>query len=138
MSLVLKHFKEKIMQEYLEKFKAIFNKYFVDYLKTNYTNFEGRVSRSQYWYFVLCYVVVAIPLGLIDGILFQKQVLSLILALALIVPQIGIGVRRLHDLGKPGWWYFMVLIPLVGPIALLVLFCMKGENKDNQYGKIVA
>ncbi len=126
------------MQEYLEKFKAIFNKYFVDYLKTNYTNFEGRVSRSQYWYFVLCYVVVAIPLGLIDGILFQKQVLSLILALALIVPQIGIGVRRLHDLGKPGWWYFMVLIPLVGPIALLVLFCMKGENKDNQYGKIVA
>ncbi len=126
------------MQEYLEKFKAIFNKYFVDYLKTNYTNFEGRVSRSQYWYFVLCYVVVAIPLAIIDGILFQSQVLTLILSLALIVPQIGIGVRRLHDLGKPGWWYFMVLIPLVGPIALLVLFCMKGENKDNQYGKIVA
>ncbi len=126
------------MQEYLEKFKAIFNKYFVDYLKTNYTNFEGRVSRSQYWYFVLCYVVVAIPLAIIDGILFQSQVLTLILSLALIVPQIGIGVRRLHDLGKPGWWYFMVLIPLVGPIALLVLFCMKGENKDNQYGKIIA
>lgn len=126
------------MQEYLEKFKAIFNKYFVDYLKINYTNFEGRVSRSQYWYFVLCYVVVAIPLAIIDGILFQSQVLTLILSLALIVPQIGIGVRRLHDLGKPGWWYFMVLIPLVGPIALLVLFCMKGENKDNQYGKIVA
>ena len=126
------------MQEYLEKFKAIFNKYFVDYLKINYTNFEGRVSRSQYWYFVLCYVLVAIPLAIIDGILFQSQVLTLILSLALIVPQIGIGVRRLHDLGKPGWWYFMVLIPLVGPIALLVLFCMKGENKDNQYGKIVA
>ncbi len=126
------------MQEYLEKFKAIFNKYFVDYLKIHYTNFEGRVSRSQYWYFVLCYVVVAIPLGIIDGILFQSQVLTLILSLALIVPQIGIGVRRLHDLGKPGWWYFMMLIPLVGPIALLVLFCMKGENKDNQYGKIVA
>lgn len=126
------------MQEYLEKFKAIFNKYFVDYLKTNYTNFEGRVSRSQYWYFVLCYVVVAIPLAIIDGILFQSQILTLILSLALIVPQIGIGVRRLHDLGKPGWWYFMVLIPLVGPIALLVLFCMKGENKDNQYGKIIA
>ena len=126
------------MQEYLEKFKAIFNKYFVDYLKTNYTNLEARVSRSQYWYFVLCYVVVAIPLAIIDGILFQSQVLTLILSLALIVPQIGIGVRRLHDLGKPGWWYFMVLIPLVGPIALLVLFCMKGENKDNQYGKIIA
>ena len=126
------------MQEYLEKFKAIFNKYFVDYLKTNYTNFEGRVSRSLYWYFVLCYVVVAIPLAIIDGILFQSQVLTLILSLALIVPQIGIGVRRLHDLGKPGWWYFMVLIPLVGPMALLVLFCMKGENKDNQYGKIIA
>lgn len=126
------------MQEYLEKFKAIFNKYFVEYLKTNYTNFNGRVSRSEYWYFILCYVVVAIPLGILDGILFQSQVLSLILSLALIVPNIGIGVRRLHDLGKPGWWYFMVLIPLVGPIALLVLFCMKGEDKDNQFGKVVA
>lgn len=121
----------------IEKIKSYFMKYFVDYVKTQYTNFEGRVNRPQYWYFILCYVVISIPLAIIDAILFQGQVLTLILSLALLVPSIGIGVRRLHDLGKPGWWYFMILIPLVGPIALLVLFCLKGEDKANAYGPVV-
>lgn len=121
----------------MEKIKEYFNKYFVNYVKTQYTNFNGRVSRAQYWYFVLFYVVIAIPLGIIDGILFGGQVLTLLLSLALLIPNIGIGVRRLHDLGKPGWWYFMALVPLVGPIALLVFFCLKGEEKANKYGNIV-
>lgn len=126
------------MQEYLEKAKAIFNTYFVEYLKENYTNFNGRANRPQYWYFVLCVFVISLLLGIIDGLFFGRQVLSLLFSLAVLVPSIGLGVRRLHDLGKPGWWYFMILIPLVGPIALLVLFCLKGEDKDNQYGKVVA
>lgn len=129
---------EKIKAMVINYFKGNFMTNFVDYVKTQYTNFNGRVSRAQYWYFILGYVIVAIPLGIIDGILFGGQVLGLLLSLALLVPSIGIGVRRLHDLGKPGWWYFMVLIPLVGAIALLVLFCMKGEDKENQFGKPVA
>lgn len=126
------------MNQNLEKAKAYFNKYFVDYVKTQYINFNGRVSRSQYWYFVLFYVLICLPFGIIDSILFQGQVLTLILSLALIIPTIGIGVRRLHDLGKPGWWYFMALIPLIGAVALLVLFCMPGENKRNTYGEPAA
>lgn len=118
----------------IEKIKSYFNKYFVEVLKTQYTDFNGRASRAQYWYFVLFYVLISIPLAIIDGILFQGQVLTLILSLALIVPSIAIGVRRLHDLGRPGWWYFGALIPVVGPIALLVLFCLKGEDKANAYG----
>lgn len=129
---------EKIKASVINYFKGNFMTNFVDYVKTQYTNFNGRVSRAQYWYFVLGYFIVALPLVIIDGILFGSQVLGLLLSLALLVPSIGIGVRRLHDLGKPGWWYFMVLIPLVGTIALLVLFCMKGEDKENQFGKPVA
>ena len=123
-----------------EKFKTMsldyFNKYFLDYVKNQYTNFNGRVSRRQYWFFVLFYVVLSIPLIIVDALL-GIRLLTMILALALVVPSIGIGVRRLHDLGKPGWWYFMALVPVLGAIALIVLFCLPGEAKDNQYGKPV-
>lgn len=122
----------------LEKIKALFNNYFINVLKTQYTDFKGRASRSQYWYYILCYFIVSIPFAIIDAVLFQTQILGLLLGLALIVPTIAIGVRRLHDLGKPGWWFLMVLIPIVGPIALLVLFCMKGEDKSNPYGNKLA
>ena len=119
----------------IEKIKALFNTYFVDVLKNHYTDFNGRANRPQYWYFVLCVFIISLVLGIIDSILFGRQILGLIFSLAILVPSIGLGVRRLHDLGRPGWWYFGVLIPIVGPIALLVLFCMKGEDKDNAYGK---
>lgn len=122
----------------LEKIKALFNNYFINVLKTQYTDFKGRASRSQYWYYILCYFIVSIPFAIIDSVLFQTQILGLLLGLALIIPTIAIGVRRLHDLGKPGWWFLMVLIPIVGPIALLVLFCMKGEDKSNPYGNKLA
>lgn len=122
----------------MEKIKALFNTYFVEYLKNNYTNFSGRASRPQYWYFILFVVIIAVVLGIIDGILFQTQVLGLIFSLAILVPNIGLGVRRLHDLGKSGWWYLIVLVPIVGPIALLVMFCLKGEPKANTYGPVVA
>lgn len=118
----------------IEKIKNLFNTNFVNVLKNHYADFKGRASRPQYWYFVLCSFIVSIPFAIVDSILFQGQVLTLILSLALLVPSIAIGVRRLHDLGKPGWWFFMVLIPLIGSIALIILFCMKGEEKVNTYG----
>ena len=119
----------------IEKIKALFNTSFVDVLKNHYTDFNGHANRPQYWYFVLFVFIISLVLGIIDSILFGRQILGLIFSLAILVPSIGLGVRRLHDLGRPGWWYFGVLIPIVGPIALLVLFCMKGEDKDNAYGK---
>ena len=112
-----------------------FNTYFVDVLKKQYADFNGRATRSQYWYFVLFTVIIAFVLGFIDGLIFKTQVLSLIFNLAIIIPSIALGVRRLHDLGKSGWWYLLVLIPIVGPIVLLIWFCTKGETKKNQYGE---
>lgn len=122
----------------IEKIKTAFNTYFVNVVKTQYKNFKGRATRSQYWYYVLCYFIVSIPFAIIDSVVFHRQILGLILGLALLLPTIAIGVRRLHDLGKPGWWFLMVLIPLAGPIALLVLFCMKSEDKNNQFGNKIS
>ncbi len=119
-----------------EKALEIFNKYFVEYLKTQYTNFNGRASRPDYWYFILCVLAISLVLAIIDAVIGVRLFTS-IFSFAILIPSVGLGVRRLHDLGKPGWWYFMVLVPLVGAIALLVLFCMKGEDKANAYGEPV-
>lgn len=121
----------------MEKIKAYFNKFFVEVIKKQYTDFKGRASRGQYWRFVLCYVIVSIPLAVIDVLVFKAQILGLILALGLLLPSIAIGIRRLHDLGRCGWWYLIALIPVLGPIALLVMFCLPGENKANAYGNVV-
>lgn len=111
-----------------------FNTYFVDVLKNQYADFSGRAIRSQYWYFVLFTFIISFVLGFLDGMLFGRQILSLIFGLAILIPSIAIGVRRLHDLGKTGWWYFLVLFPIVGQIILLIWFCMKGQTTKNQYG----
>lgn len=111
-----------------------FNTYFVDVLKNQYADFNGRAIRSQYWYFVLFTFIIGFVLGFIDGMLFGRQILSLIFNLAVLIPSIAIGVRRLHDLGKTGWWYLLILVPIVGPIVLIVWFCMKGQTTKNQYG----
>ena len=103
----------------LEKLKNGFNQYFVNVLRTQYADFKGRATRSQYWYFILCYVVVSIPFSIIDRII-NAQVFTLVLSLALLVPSIAIGVRRLRDINLSGWFYLIALIPVAGPIALLL------------------
>lgn len=121
----------------LEKIKNGFNQYFVNVIKNQYTDFNGRATRSQYWYFVLCYIIISIPFSIVDAI-FKTQILTLILALALVVPSVAIGIRRLHDINKSGWWYLIALIPIAGPIALLVMFCLptqpavSNNNSANQ------
>ncbi|MGN0913389.1 MAG: DUF805 domain-containing protein [Alphaproteobacteria bacterium] len=120
----------------LEKLKKGFNDYFVNVVKTQYTNIKGRATRSQYWYYVLCYFIVSLPFAIVDA-LFNMRLFSTILGLALLVPSISIGIRRLHDINKSGWWYLIALIPIAGPIALLVMFCLPTQNaaedtKSNQ------
>lgn len=111
----------------LEKLKKGFNDYFVNVVKTQYKNINGRATRSQYWYYVLCYAVASLPFAIVDAI-FNMRLLSTIFGLALLVPSISIGIRRLHDINKSGWWYLLALVPIAGPIALLVMFCLPTQN----------
>lgn len=111
----------------------------------NYANFKGRARRSEYWYFALANGLISILLiviGAIIGAIFGDAVTGGIIGyaffglytLATIIPTLAAVVRRLHDVGKSGWFYFICLVPLVGSIWLLILLFTEGEQGTNQYG----
>ena len=100
------------------------------YLKVlkNYANFNGRARRKEYWMFVLFNIIFVCVSAVIHPALY------LIYFLVIFIPSLAVTVRRLHDIGKSGWFYFISLIPLVGPIWLLVLLCTEGNADENKYG----
>lgn len=101
--------------------------YFLKVLK-NYVNFEGRARRSEYWYFTLFYYIFSIPLYFIDEAMGSESgLLGIIYALGMIIPSIAVGVRRMHDTGKSGWY-------LLIPIYNLILACTNGDTGTNEYG----
>ena len=120
----------------------------IECLTKNYSNFSGRASRSEYWLFLLMLLLMFLLWGVFLGILigvsgtsngndYFKYIITAvhnILGLALIVPSIAVSVRRLHDIDKSGWWYLIKLIPIIGDIWLLVLYCIKGVEGQNKFG----
>lgn len=111
--------------------------YFIDVVKNQYFNFTGRATRQQYWMYILFYFILSVVIGIIGAILGDtvRGILSTLLNLALLLPTLGIGVRRLHDTDRSGWWYLIALLPFIGGIVLLVFFCLpstEGENRFNQ------
>lgn len=112
------------------------------YLKVvkQYADFSGRARRKEYWMFVLFNLIIAFVLGFIDGIIgtFDQQsgygLLGGLYSLAMLIPSLAVGVRRLHDVGKSGWMLLIAFIPLVGAIWLLVLLVTDSKPGDNKYG----
>lgn len=105
-------------------------------LTEKYCDFNGRARRSEYWWFCLCNFVLSYVVNLIGG-LFSPTVglvLTGIVALGLLLPGLGVCVRRLHDIGKSGWLVLLALIPLVGAIILIVWFCKDSDRGPNAYG----
>ncbi|MCM1451364.1 MAG: DUF805 domain-containing protein [Clostridium sp.] len=88
----------------------------------NYANFDGRASRSEYWWWALSLIVCVIP------------ILGWIYAFAIIIPSIALVVRRLHDTGRSGWWWFIGIIPFVGSLCLLIFELLPSQEGDNKYG----
>jgi len=114
-------------------------KYYLEVLK-KYATFSGRARRSEYWYFVLFnFIFMLVAMGLDNLLGTTVSVLPygyfyFALALAVLIPGLAVFVRRMHDIGKSGWWYFIAFIPLVGAIWLLILCCTEGVSGDNEYG----
>ncbi|MBP6282317.1 MAG: DUF805 domain-containing protein [Leptotrichiaceae bacterium] len=112
--------------------------YFTEGFK-KYATFSGRATRSEYWYFSLIAIIIVIVLAVIDGILgtynedTEIGLISGIFSLVIFIPSLAIMVRRLHDTNRSGWWYFIILIPIIGAIALLVFLCIDSKE-DNKYG----
>jgi uncharacterized membrane protein YhaH (DUF805 family) len=100
---------------------------------TQYANFTGRARRSEFWWFYLASVLASIVAAIIDGIL-GFPLFQLVVGLGLIVPQLAVGARRLHDTGKSGWWQLIALVPLVGIIVLIVFFVQDSQPGANQHG----
>jgi uncharacterized membrane protein YhaH (DUF805 family) len=112
---------------------------FVDAVRSalsKYATFSGRARRSEYWWFVLFNIVVSIVARLIDSAVSSQSVgfVSIIVGLALFLPGLAVSVRRLHDIGKSGWWILFGLIPIIGVIMLIVWYAKEGEASDNAYG----
>lgn len=105
--------------------------YFIGALK-KYADFTGRARRKEYWMFFLFIVIFSVVVGIVDGML-GISVLSLIYGLALLIPSLSIGARRLHDTGRTGWWQLISLIPVIGSIVLIV-FYVQDSHDDNDYG----
>ncbi|MFI9616117.1 DUF805 domain-containing protein [Streptomyces sp. NPDC052023] len=108
--------------------------WFIEVVK-KYAVFSGRARRKEYWMYVLVYVILAVVLAIVDFAVIGSQILGAILALGLLLPSLGVTVRRLHDTGRTGWWILIGLVPLVGSIVLLVFMCLEGETGGNKYGE---
>ncbi|MFB9109555.1 DUF805 domain-containing protein [Flavobacterium gyeonganense] len=94
----------------------------------NYANFNGRARRSEYWYFALLNVIISIVLGFVLGFISPTLGLAANLySLAVLIPSIAVAIRRMHDVGKSGWY---ILIPIYN----LILACTEGEKGSNEYG----
>lgn len=93
-----------------------------------YVDFNGRAARPEYWYFVLFVFLGQILLGL----LYRPA--SVAFSLGVLLPNLAVGARRLHDTDRSGWWLLIGLIPLIGAIVLLIWFCQRGTEGPNRFG----
>ncbi len=115
---------------------------FTEIITKKYCLFSGRARRREYWMFVLANFVIGVIASVIDNVFGLEiengandiEILSTIVSLALLLPSLGLTVRRLHDIGRDWYWIFIALIPIAGPIWLLVLECREGDRFDNSFG----
>jgi len=106
----------------------------------NYAVFTGRARRKEYWMFVLFNIIFAVLAIILDNILGTTiqgagyGLFYLLYGLAVLIPGLAVGVRRLHDIGKSGWFLLISLIPIIGAIWLIVLLATAGNAGENKYG----
>ena len=113
--------------------------WYLEVLK-KYTVFNGRASRREYWMFFLfsfIFTVIAMVLDRVLGLTIESigyGPIYLFYGLGVLIPSIAVGIRRLHDTGRSGWYMLVSFIPCVGGIILLVFFATPGDVGENEYG----
>ena len=98
-----------------------------------YADFMGRARRKEYWMFTICNLIIGYGLGTLLGFLGLGW-LGIIYSGAVFIPSIAVGVRRLHDTGRSGWWYLLCLIPIAN-LVLIYFFICDSQPGANQYGE---
>lgn len=111
-----------------------------------YATFSGRAARPEYWWWVLATIILFVGLALVDGLVFAPMMgheafaedagepLSTLASLALLLPNLAVGVRRLHDIDKSGWWLLLGFIPLLGTLVLIYFMVQPGTDSSNRFG----
>lgn len=121
------------MNEFIENFKNI--------LTNKYAEFKGRANRKEFWYFMAIMIAINIAFSILTsalgGVAFLKWtilVIQALITLALLVPSIAVGVRRMHDIGKGGGWVLINMVPIIGSIWFLILTIKESEPGTNRFG----
>lgn len=107
-----------------------------------YATFAGRARRAEYWWFALFNILVSIAAGILDRVLFSAHAmnpgmsgpLNALAGLALLLPGLALWCRRLHDVGRSGWWWLLVFIPVIGWVVLFYWSVRRGDVGPNDYG----
>lgn len=113
--------------------------YYIKAIK-QYADFKGRARRAEFWYFTLfnmIFGILAIILDNLSGLTIPGEIYGMIYfiyVLATFIPSLALTIRRLHDVGKSGWFYLIGFIPLIGAIWLFILFLREGEAGVNKWG----
>ncbi len=100
----------------------------------HYVKFDGRASRPAFWWWFLFGILVGIGATIIDAIIGSFGVVSGLAALALLLPNLSVAIRRLHDTDHTGWWVLIGLIPIIGFIVLLIFYLRQSDPGENRYG----
>lgn len=119
-------------------------KWYIKVLK-QYADFEGRARRKEYWLFFLINFIISFAIGFVSGLvggISQEpsmasglMILPMLYSLAVFIPSLAVGVRRLHDTGRSGWWLLISLVPVIGIIVLIVFLAQDSQPGINQYGE---
>ncbi|MGD9643701.1 MAG: DUF805 domain-containing protein [Elusimicrobiales bacterium] len=115
----------------MDQYLAVLSKYAV---------FSGRAGRREYWMFFLFNLIFSIAARFVDMtsgsevILLGMKPITMVYGLAVALPSIAVAVRRLQDIGYAGWWMLLLIVPFIGPMALVVMFCLPGNPGENKYG----
>ena len=106
----------------------------------NYATFSGRARRKEYWMFFLFNVLISLGLGVLDvvagtySVEYETGFFSGLYSLLVLIPGIAVGVRRLHDTNRSGWWILISLIPIIGVLVLFVFMCLDSQLGTNRFG----
>ena len=100
----------------------------------NTFNYQGRARRKEYWYYILVASIIILISFTLDGILDTPDTLSGLAGFILFFPSLAVTIRRLHDIGRSGWWYLISAIPLIGSLILLFWNCQETSPETNQWG----
>jgi uncharacterized membrane protein YhaH (DUF805 family) len=103
-----------------------------------YSDFRGRARRTEYWIFTLVSVLISVALAFVDAVLGLEAgglgLLGVLYGLAVLLPSLAVGARRLHDTGRSGWWQLIQIVPVIGIIVLIVFLATDGHPGANTYG----